>query len=164
MTRTPLPKGCKARILPDTGHGEHYDCGRCNRTWGTATTPTACALDSSQQPSPGPWDVLENEGGEKLCVVSRPLALANAGKRCVVSRIDNRVSLRPTDAEDRANARLIAAAPELLAALEAALTPLIRLGDFIGNDDKGGASGLGPFDRCAIISAVRSAIAKAKEG
>jgi hypothetical protein len=62
----------------------------------------------------------------------------------------------------QANARLIAAAPELLAALEATLIPLMRLGDFIGNTDSGGASGLGAFDRCAIIGRVRDAIDKAK--
>ena len=60
------------------------------------------------------------------------------------------------------NAKLMAAAPELLAALEATLIPLERLGDFIGNTDSGGASGLGAFDRCAIIGQVRDAIDKAK--
>lgn len=66
------------------------------------------------------------------------------------------------ETEARANGQLIAAAPDMLEALQAALTPLIRLGDFIGNEDAGGASGLGPFDRCAIILQVRRAIAKAK--
>jgi len=45
-------------------------------------------------------------------------------------------------------------------ALEATLKPLVRLGDFIGNEDQGGASGLGPFDRCAIISQVKTALAQ----
>jgi hypothetical protein len=66
------------------------------------------------------------------------------------------------DPEMQANARLMAAAPDLLAALEATVTPLIRLGDFIGNEDAGGVSGLGAFDRCAIILKVHAAIAKAK--
>lgn len=61
-----------------------------------------------------------------------------------------------------ADARLIAAAPEILAALEAALKPLIRLGDFIGNVDQGGASGLGPFDRTEVVRQVNAAIRKAK--
>ena len=64
--------------------------------------------------------------------------------------------------EVEADAQLIASAPELLAALEATLIPLMRLGDFIGNTDSGGASGLGAFDRCAIIGQVRDAIDKAK--
>lgn len=60
------------------------------------------------------------------------------------------------------NAALIAAAPELLEALEATIIPLQRLGDFIGNIDNGGVSGLGSFNRCDILLAVRSAIAKAR--
>lgn len=52
---------------------------------------------------------------------------------------------------------------ELLAALEAALPALIRLGDFVGNTDEGGASGIGRIERCEIISKVRSAIAKVRK-
>lgn len=54
-----------------------------------------------------------------------------------------------------------AAAPELVAALMATVVPLIRLGDFVGNVDTGGASGLGPFDRCAILGQARAALLKA---
>jgi hypothetical protein len=50
--------------------------------------------------------------------------------------------------------------PALVEALRAAVIPLERLGDFIGNEDKGGASGLGPFDRCAILLQVRDALTK----
>ena len=46
----------------------------------------------------------------------------------------------------------------LRTALEKCLTPLIRLGDFVGNEDKGGASGLGAFNRCEIILGVRAAL------
>lgn len=46
----------------------------------------------------------------------------------------------------------------VLQALEATVKPLIRLGGFIGNADKGGPSGQGPFDRCAILLDVKSAI------
>ena len=45
------------------------------------------------------------------------------------------------------------------AALAATLPALIRLGDFVGNVDNGGASGLGHIDRCAIIRQVRAALA-----
>jgi hypothetical protein len=36
----------------------------------------------------------------------------------------------------------------------------MRLGDFVGNVDEGGASGLGSFDRCAILLQARQALAK----
>ena len=64
--------------------------------------------------------------------------------------------------EQAANAKLIAAAPDLLAALEAAIPALQRLGDFVGNTDSSGASGLGVIDRCAIIGNALAAIATAK--
>jgi hypothetical protein len=51
---------------------------------------------------------------------------------------------------------------ELVEALEATLPALIRLGDFVGNVDEGGASGMGRIDRCALILQVRDAIAKAE--
>lgn len=54
----------------------------------------------------------------------------------------------------------LAAAPELAAALRATIVPLMRLGDFVGNVDEGGASGLGSFDRCAILLQARQALAK----
>lgn len=54
----------------------------------------------------------------------------------------------------------LAAAPELVAALRATIVPLMRLGDFVGNVDEGGASGLGSFDRCAILLQARQALAK----
>lgn len=57
-------------------------------------------------------------------------------------------------------AALIAAAPELLAALQATLSPLILLGDFIGNEFSGSA-GIEPFNRCEIILNAINAIARA---
>lgn len=48
---------------------------------------------------------------------------------------------------------------ELKKVLGETLVPLQRLGDFIGNTDAGhGASGLPPFDRCAIIRSVRDVL------
>ena len=61
-----------------------------------------------------------------------------------------------------ARARVFAAALEMFEALQATIIPLQRLGDFVGNIDKGGASGLGEIDRCAILNKVRAAIALAK--
>lgn len=52
------------------------------------------------------------------------------------------------------NARLVAAAPDLLAALRLALPLLIRLGDYIANGE----------GRCEAVLAVRDAIAKAEGG
>ena len=43
-------------------------------------------------------------------------------------------------------------------ALEGCVPALIRLGDFIGNEDKG-ANGMPGFDRCAILLAARAALA-----
>jgi hypothetical protein len=61
-----------------------------------------------------------------------------------------------------ARSRIFAAALEMFEALQATILPLERLGDFVGNVDKGGASGLGEIDRCAILYKVRAAIALAK--
>ena len=58
--------------------------------------------------------------------------------------------------------RIWAAACEMFEALQLTVRPLERLGDFVGNVDKGGASGLGGIDRCAILGKVRAAIALAK--
>jgi len=47
------------------------------------------------------------------------------------------------------------------AALCAALPALILLGNYIGNEHKGGdASGIAPFDRCAIVEQVKDTIAR----
>lgn len=50
----------------------------------------------------------------------------------------------------------------LIDALRATLPALIRLGDFIGNENPAEVSRVGPFDRCAIITQVRDALEKAK--
>ena len=57
---------------------------------------------------------------------------------------------------------LVQAGNELIddhkALLAKTLPALIRLGDFVGNVDEGGASGLGRIDRCALILEVKNAI------
>ena len=67
----------------------------------------------------GPWmdsgHEIKADGKGPLFVVT----MARTGnERCVICRIENSVSGRPLDDEDFANARLIAAAPELLEALK----------------------------------------------
>ena len=65
----------------------------------------------------GPWFILDfrSQGEEQIAIsaASKPSA--------VISRIRNDVSGLPLNDEDEANARLIAAAPELLKALELAV-------------------------------------------
>lgn len=106
----------------------------------------------------GPWAILdlltlsEGEGIERLTIVA-PGAEAN----CVIARIENIVSKRPISIEDRANARLIAAAPELLAALEM----YVKWCD--AESDHKGSTFYERVDMCVDAeTAARAAIAKAK--
>ena len=62
----------------------------------------------------------------------------------------------------KANAAMFAASPDMFAALEKATPALILLGNYIGNEWRGGG-GIESFDRCGIIEEIRAAIAKAKE-
>lgn len=62
-------------------------------------------------------------------------------------------------ATQKANAQLLASAPDLLEALWAALPYLVRLGDFIGNGE-----GATPMGRCDVIGRAKAAIAKATKG
>lgn len=59
-------------------------------------------------------------------------------------------------------AALFASGPKMFSVLNQTVKPLMRLGDFVGNIDKGGASGLGQIDRCSILCQVRSTISQAK--
>jgi len=90
--------------------------------------------------TPGPWERSNNS------VVSRKAS-------CVVVRLPaqtDRVGDEPTEQIERwdADARLIAAAPELLAALEATVSLLEKLGH--------------ASDNSLTVSAARTAIAKAR--
>lgn len=66
----------------------------------------------------------------------------------------------PIVAEDAVQALMLAkvAIEKQSSALRAALPGLIRLGDFVGNVDEGGASGLGRIDRSEIVAAVNVAL------
>jgi hypothetical protein len=97
--------------------------------------------------TPGPW-VVRNAIGHN------PLLICNQSG-------DQIAELCYMNGPEMDDARLIAAAPDLLAALEESIDPLILLGDFIGNTFDG-TVGINPFDRCAIIGRIRAAIAKAR--
>lgn len=112
------------------------------------------ATKHKSQYTPGPWAVHVGPNGPTWTIKdSQGRAIAEAERH--TKRLGTGVGA--------ANARLIASAPALLEAIQATLKPLIRLGDFIGNEDKGGISGLGAFDRCAIIGQVRDAISQATQ-
>lgn len=113
---------------------------------------------SETKHTPGPWEVaLHNDGrdegyirtGARYDGAMHPPAVARVCKRGI-GRF----------AEVQANARLIAAAPELLVALRATLPLLVQLGDHIGNGPVTGPGSLGI--RCDVIEAARAAIAKAE--
>lgn len=75
----------------------------------------------STQHTPGPWassDQFRDEGAPLFVAT-----MARTGnERRIVCRISNKVSGRPLEDEDYANARLIAAAPDLLEAAQKVLS------------------------------------------
>ena len=93
-------------------------------------------MDTKAQHTAGPWNVLLDAPSNRHRVICR-----TGGLVAVV-----------TGDED---ARLIAAAPELLAALQATLPWLVLLGDHIGNGTKDAPNG-----RCDAILAARAALAR----
>ena len=105
-------------------------------------------LNMTTKHTPGPWWV-DDDG-----------FIASGTDETYRTIADPRCSDMDSETHE-ANARLIAAAPDLLVALQAVLPALIRLGDFVGNADEGGASGMGRIDRCALILEARAAIARA---
>ena len=99
--------------------------------------------EAGSAPTPGPWRadyVIATTGATRI----------NSPRGNVAWVCGNDSQAEPTPAETRANARLIAAAPDLLAACEA----LLPLCDGLNNP--------GPGDR--EYQLVVAAIAKAREG
>jgi len=109
--------------------------------------------------TPGPWEVVSMGNGESEVLANGPnrddvasVCMVAGGLGHVIS--DNR------DYESEANASLIAAAPELLAALEDLLDQL----DSIGIPDWHGAEGLCLEQSMSAIKKAKSAIKKARVG
>lgn len=71
---------------------------------------------------------------------------------------------RSSDSITLRKAPLYTADPALRVLLADILPALIRLGDFVGNVDKGGASGMGVIDRCALVLRVTEAMRAAEGG
>lgn len=95
--------------------------------------------------------------GQVRTEIDRLRASLNDAENQIDRLVNERADLRHD------NAKLRALNAELVAALDSTIIPLMRLGDFIGNTDVGGASGLGSFDRCAVIQSARAALAKARQ-
>lgn len=95
--------------------------------------------DTTTEHAPGHWRVSKEQGRSRRLVM--------AGERCVAI-------VRPTHqtraGQGRANARLIAAAPELLAALETAHKVLILIDAEIGINDSGAIA-----RACAALAKAR---------
>jgi hypothetical protein len=103
--------------------------------------PAQSVATSQGTPTPAPWIITENRN-----LPHRPIeVVGRAGNCCVSSGLGD-------GPEAAANARLIAAAPELLAMLERVLDGVLRLTELPGT--------LCPLD----IEQALAAIAKAKGG
>lgn len=103
--------------------------------------------------TPGPWRITEHAMGHPLIVADYPPAHA-------LPRATGDVVLASPGPHDNpelreANARLIAAAPDLLAALELALSDFDNYGEVWQSDDEYGVN-------FYAINAIRDAIAKAR--
>ena len=107
----------------------------------TTSPPAPAQSVATSQGTPGPWKA-ENGFGGRVCIFS---SYANDGRDAL------HVATCGPD-----NARLIAAAPELLAALEA-----LELAARGGLDQSATHDGL---TNCATLAKARAAIAKAKGG
>lgn len=93
--------------------------------------------------SPAPWTATDREVWD-----------ANNDRICFLSSSYG-------DIEAKEVLSTLAAAPEALEVLARALPALVLLGNYIGNEWKGGG-GIEPFDRCALILAIKDVLAKVK--
>ena len=134
----------------------HHVTGAIAR--GEAQAITEIPATTSPAHTPGPWSALiEGEslhGSETHLVAAGPhgMAVAEVPMSAYASTSGCRGKTTITAAQGRANARLIASAPELIEALEAVIPDL---------EHYVATHGPGPDKRLAI---ARAAIAKAKGG
>lgn len=98
--------------------------------------------------TPGPWNVERPFGEAGLYVAARTSALV-----CKLYPVDPGTFNVDQRVTEEANAAVIAASPDMLAALRLAHPLLVRLGDFIANGE----------GRCEAVLAVALALEKAKE-
>lgn len=98
--------------------------------------------------TPGPWKTYRGAVWSTHESVSGPVTKGmRTNHVCAISE-----RLKMPDGEREANARLIAAAPDMLAALEAIISQM----------DQGGQGATQVFNRDACIQHARAAIAKAR--
>jgi hypothetical protein len=105
---------------------------------------------SKAKHTPGPWRIHGCEAGQPICAI---------GDRVICDQDKDEVAVVRYNAADcEANARLIAAAPELLATLEAFAEEFPQL----ANDDEpiNGADAVDAL--CRLWPQINAAIAKAK--
>jgi dTDP-4-dehydrorhamnose reductase len=87
-------------------------------------SPDAERMEETMKHTPGPWEVTQRSAGEwgsagQWGVAAHYLDRGGQRRRIAMCGSPRTYSNPELDAEDRANARLIAAAPDLLAALRA---------------------------------------------
>lgn len=114
--------------------------------------------------TPGPWRIVRHSDQSGGCNILTERH-SKAGLPCKTSDFIAAVGVCPNPwqnglEEARANARLIAAAPDMLAALKGALVSVETIGEFAFLES------LSPDARVAInkrLEAIRAAIAKAED-
>lgn len=107
----------------------------------------------------------EGEYGPLMAIVHQFHAACHHGEGVTLDSLHEfargvALAVKPEVADrDRPDVTGRVARTELLEAARATLPALMLLGDFIGNEFSGKV-GIPPFDRCAIILALRDSIAK----
>jgi hypothetical protein len=111
-------------------------------------------MSESIKPTPAPWAF--HEQGE-----ANEWALVTADGRWLISFRQNGELLTGKQGANAAHiVKCVNAHDGLVAALDAVLPALIRLGDFVGNDFVANDGTGRTVDRCAIVGQVRDALAK----
>ena len=99
----------------------------------------------SAKHTPGPWNIYDEPRGYGFCVRTEPGGEIIADYSCFLKEVE-----QPA----RANARLIAAAPDLLEALRLCMTFIVELAE-------SGDAGFWDAEKTPEVIAARAAIARA---